>query len=148
MNLDFAMGKKSSSCHWEDGGHGGCFQHVQQWLWDSASSDWCFVIFWRFPCEEWGFLGFLSFGCWSLLLTSPGFLARDCVKWEGCCFKLHWCFINMLNDHSWAIVTYYCVLCHVLVMNGSTLLKYLPINQLNMGEKRVMVYLWGLGKKL
>lgn len=41
----------------------------------------------------------------------------------------------MLNDHIQAIFSYYSALCNALVMNGSTLLKDLPINQLNMGKK-------------
>lgn len=34
-----------------------------------------------------------------------------------------------------AIFSYHSALCNALVMNGSTLLKDLPINQLNMGKK-------------
>lgn len=41
----------------------------------------------------------------------------------------------MLNDHTQTIFTYYSALCNALVMNGSTLLKDLPINQLNIGKK-------------
>lgn len=71
----------------------------------------------------------------SCLLLPATFPEIVCVKWEGCCFKSHWFFINMLNDYTQAIFTYYSALCSALVMNGSTLLKDLSINQLNMGEK-------------
>lgn len=47
----------------------------------------------------------------------------------------------MLNDHTQTMFTYYSALYNALVMNGSTLLKDLPINQLNVGKKRVIVYL-------
>lgn len=74
----------------------------------------------------------IGLSCLLLLISHPEIV---CVKWESCCFKLYWCFMNMLNDHTWAIFTYYCALCNALIMNGSTLLKDLSINQLNMGEK-------------
>lgn len=41
----------------------------------------------------------------------------------------------MLDDYTQVIFNYYSALCSALVMNGSTLLKDLPINQLNMGKK-------------
>lgn len=69
---------------------------------------------------------------WLLPVSHPEIV---CAKWKGCCIKLHWCFINMLNDHLQTLSTYYNTLCNALVMNGSTLLKDLPINQLNMGKK-------------
>lgn len=71
----------------------------------------------------------------SCLLLPASYPGIVCVKWKGSCLKLHWYFINMLNDHTQAIFTYYSALCNALVMNGSTLLKDLPINQLNMGKK-------------
>lgn len=74
----------------------------------------------------------IALSCLLLPVSRPEIV---CVKWKGCCFKLHWCFINMLNDHIQAIFSYYSALCNALVMNGSTLLKDLPINQLNMEKK-------------
>ena len=69
--------------------------------------------------------------CLLLLVSYPEII---CVKWEGCCFKLHWCFINMLNDHAWAIFTYYCALYSELVMNENALLKDLSINRWTWGK--------------
>lgn len=79
--------------------------------------------------------------CQSLTHNSACFFCSVCGKWKCCCFKLCWCFINMLNDHTGAVFSHYTEVHKAWVMDGNSPLKDLLISQLNMGEKNHCLFM-------